>query len=351
MSRGSLKRTLVAGAAGVALALLSGLGAGDAFAQLSPADQQRADQLYNEGKTALDAGRVDEACTKLGQSLAIDRGIGTLLNLARCHELQGKTATAWREYTEASLKADQAGQAERAAGARELAGKLATRLPRLTIKVVNGPPGLVIQKDGAAIAAGELDTPTPLDPGTHTITATAQGFEPFSATVQIAPEPGNKTVTIELRPAAGGVVSSAPHNVPPKDPTVPPAIKPSDTSEAGGPGALTIAGSVVGGVGVVGVVIGAVFGVSTMNSLDEAENDAALCPNKQCTSAGRAAIDDAETSGIISTIGFAVGGAAIATGVVLIVLDLTGVVAPTKGALPLRIGAVGDGGASISVSF
>lgn len=336
-----MKRALVAGLFGVALAMLGG----DAFAQLSPADQQRADQLYNEGKAALDAGRVDEACTKLGQSLAIDRGTGTLLNLARCHELQGKTATAWREYTEASLKADQAGQAERAAGARELASKLAARLPRLTIKVVNGPPGLVIQRDGAAVAAGELETAMPLDPGTHTITATAPGFEPFSATVQISPEPENKTVTVEMRPAGGSVVVP-----PPKDPTVPPATKPTEDSKPG-PGTLTIAGSVVGGVGVVGVAIGAVFGVFTMSGLDDAESDPALCPNKQCTPAGREAIDDAETNGIISTIGFAVGGAAIATGVVLIVLDLTGAVAPRRGALPFRVGGAGDAGASFTVSF
>lgn len=342
--------TIAAGILGMAITLWGA----PAWAQLSPADQQRADQLYNEGKAALDAGRVDEACTKLGQSVAIDRGIGALLNLARCHELQGKTATAWREYTEASLKADQAGQTERAAGARELASKLAARLPRLTIKVVNAPPGLALQKDGAALPEGELDTPTPLDPGTHTITATAPGFEPFSVTVQVRPEPENKTVTVELRPSGSAAPSPAGG---PTAPSTPPPSGPSDQADASkaGVGALTIAGSVVGGVGVVGVVVGAVFGVMTMNGLDDAENDPALCPNKQCTKEGRAAVDDAQNHGIISTIGFAVGGAAIATGVVLIVLDLTGAVAPNpsarQGVLPLRVGGAGDAGVSLSWLF
>ena len=53
----------------------------------------------------------------------------------------------------------------------------------------------------------------------------------------------------------------------------------------------------------------------------EAEDEETLCPDKACTPLGRLAIDEAETKGIASTVSFAIGGTALATGITLFLID------------------------------
>lgn len=331
-----------------AVVLVVASAAGNVSAQPSKADMDRADKLYNEGRDALDAGRVDEACGKLEASLAIDRAAGTLLNLARCHELQGKNATAWREYTEASILADKAGQGDRAAGARDLAGKIAPNLSKLTI-TASVTQGATVTLDGKPVAASDLNRAVAIDPGSHTVSASAPGFDTFSTTIQVGGNADAKTVTLpELKKAGSGGGEEPPKKQPDTSPVVPPTSPGADS--ASGPSGILIGGIVVGGVGLAGIGVGAAFGVLTMNALNDAEEDPSLCPDHQCTTAGREAIDDAELKGTISTVGFAVGGAALATGVVLIVLDVTGTLggAKTGQAAPTFAFAPGPGDAGLS---
>src|SRR5437762_8395146 len=57
-----------------------------------------AEALFEEGRQLLEGGHVDEACLKLKESYAQEAASGTLLNLALCHQIQGKMATAWAEF-------------------------------------------------------------------------------------------------------------------------------------------------------------------------------------------------------------------------------------------------------------
>ena len=64
-------------------------------------DAAIAEALFQEGKALLDRGEVPAACRKLEESVRLDRLPGSLLNLALCHEAEGRVATAWGELTEA----------------------------------------------------------------------------------------------------------------------------------------------------------------------------------------------------------------------------------------------------------
>src|SRR4051812_8772615 len=71
-----------------------------ARARAEPSSSAFAEALFREGKHLLSAGKLDEACPKLEESQRLDPKPGTLINLAYCHERQGRAATAWGEYAE-----------------------------------------------------------------------------------------------------------------------------------------------------------------------------------------------------------------------------------------------------------
>ena len=101
------------------------------FAQTSAQDRATAEALFQEAKKLKAAEEYDAACPKFAASQKLDPALGTLLNLADCHEQQGLTASAWAEFLEAATLARRAGQAERAKVAKERATALEGRLTRL----------------------------------------------------------------------------------------------------------------------------------------------------------------------------------------------------------------------------
>src|SRR5262249_26152099 len=83
------------------------------LAQPSSADMALAKVLFEEGRKSMAEGKIDEACAKLGQSYAMDPALGTLLNLAVCHDKQGKSASAWAEFRTAADLASKGKEAKR----------------------------------------------------------------------------------------------------------------------------------------------------------------------------------------------------------------------------------------------
>ena len=102
-----------------------------------------AEALYREGKRLIEANRVAEACIKFAESQRVEPATGTLLNLANCHEKEGKTATAWAEFTQVAGTADLKGQTRRAAFAHEHADALEKNLHSLVVDVKRPSAGMV----------------------------------------------------------------------------------------------------------------------------------------------------------------------------------------------------------------
>src|SRR6476660_6116365 len=94
-----------------------------------------AEDLYRRAKALIAQNKYEEACPLLTESYRLDPGMGTLLNLALCHEQVGKTASAWGEFrsVEQQARASVPPNESRAQLAREHADKLQPRLSRVKI--------------------------------------------------------------------------------------------------------------------------------------------------------------------------------------------------------------------------
>jgi hypothetical protein len=320
-----------------------------------------AESLFQAAKQLMADKKYADACPKFAESQKLDPAPGTLLNLARCYEALGKTASAWVEYKAAAALAGQLGQKDREEGARDLAAKLEPKLSKLTI-VAAATPGLVVTSDGVEIGAATFGTPLSVDPGEHVIQASAPGYKAWSAKVVVGPNADSKTASIPTLEKEAGPVPTAtavPATTAPATatvaPTAPPTAEPTATSTVPPPegsSSMRTASYVLMGAGVVGIGVGAVFGGLAASDVGNAQSDPALCPDKVCTPAGRAAINDASTKALISTIALPVGLAAAGAGVVLFFVSAPK--SPEKASLPARRSVavspvIGSDGAALSV--
>jgi hypothetical protein len=71
---------------------------------------------------------------------------------------------------------------------------------------------------------------------------------------------------------------------------------------------------IVGGVGLAGLAVGTVTGILTLGKKSTIDSE---CPDRACSPSGKSAVDSAQTTGLISTIGFGVGLVGLAGGAVL----------------------------------
>ncbi len=292
-----------------------------ARAGAQPADSVRAqaDALFREGQQLLAAGQLATACAKLEESERLDPKIGRLLNVAYCHEKQGRIATAWHEYDQAAAMAIQAHQAEREKFARGHAAALAKRLSFLRLDLGALPDGAQLSIDDKPLARDQWAIPFAVDPGTHTITAQAPGYKTHMQSVTIT---GTGETRAQVEPlekdesaaAAAPAAAPAPAPAPPAAPEPAAAPQPAAAPEAEAPaahGSSRTLAWIVGGVGVAALGVGVGFGIDAMSLKSKADGH---CPNRQCDPTGLSDISDAKTAALVSTIGLAAGVVGIGAG-------------------------------------
>jgi hypothetical protein len=303
----SIRRGGVHAVAVVGLTLTFGAPAG---AQ-SSSDSATAQALFDEARSLMSAGHPAEACPKLEESQRLDPGSGTLLNLAHCYEQAGRLTSAWTKYLDAAAAAKQSGNAAREGEARQQAATLRPRLSSLAITVsaeAKAIAGLEVTRDGEVVGAPQWGLAIPADEGDHPVTAKAPGFAPWQSVAVVKGEAATVSITVPAlirAPAASAVAPLA----------TKPGANEARPSGSDGLGTQRIVAIVAGGVGVVGIALGTVFGLKSKSKHDEA---ATYCSGASCTDpAGVTAGNDAHAAGNVATVGMVVGVVGLAAGVTL----------------------------------
>lgn len=282
-----------------------------ALGQPSGADKALAEALFRDGRELLSAGKFSDACPKFAESQRLDPRLGTLLNLAICHEKEGKTASAWGEFTDVAALAGRQGEADREAFAREHAQELSKKLSRLRVVVAAQAPSPEVKLDGKVLGSGAWGTAIPLDPGEHQIEAQAPGKRPWSQRIQIAAGPASTSVDVPLLPDAAAApvapAASAPAAAAPSAARPSPSSPPTSTGpdEARAPGGWRRPAGWAGvGVGALGLGLGTYFGLVTLGKHSDSKGE---CDASGCSAKGHELQQDAIRASRWSTGAFAVG--------------------------------------------
>jgi len=273
--------------------------------QKAGSDLAVAESLFREGKAAMREKRYEEACSKFAESMRLDPQMGTLLNLAACHEASGKTASAWGEFNEVMAQANRTGQTSRVEFAKQHAAAVEGKLSR--VKFVSAPPpsaSATVKIDGKAVGAGALGTSIPMDPGSHRIEVSASGKRSRDVTFEVPQGPS--TTEIQVPALEDASVAAAPSEEP---------VRTKEPSRPSGSGKRTL-GFVLGGVGIAGLAAGAVFGVVYLGKKDDYNQCTGFCGGTAQSDQDQKS--SAQTMGWISTAAFGVGIAGLAAGTILI---------------------------------
>ena len=293
-----------------------------ACAAPSAEDSALAKLLFEQGRALMAGGQIPEACQKFAESQRLDPSGGTLLNLARCHEQEGRLASAWSEFQAAELVARDGGRADRQAEAADHISALEPRLSRLSIVVPAAADvaGLLVERDDRELGRGAWSTAIPIDGGEHVVRASAPGRQTFTATIVIARELDQKTIEVPVLaalpvPIPPPLVATA--SAPPA--ASPPTATPEPLAEAGSftPARLRWLG--IGSLSL-GVVAWAAGGYALATALDAKHAAEADCYVDGCGENGLRKRSEAVSRGNWAT-ALAIGGTVlVGTGVTLIYL-------------------------------
>ncbi|MFO0548368.1 MAG: hypothetical protein U0271_08280 [Polyangiaceae bacterium] len=144
-----------------------------------------AEALFDEGKALFERGDIANACRKFEESVRIDPLPGSVLNLAVCHEAEGRVASAWTEFKQALALARADGRKDRQALAEERIAALEPVLPKLTVSKPPNAASATLFLDDQPIGGNSFDLALPVDPGVVHVRVEAAGYRAWEEQVEV----------------------------------------------------------------------------------------------------------------------------------------------------------------------
>jgi hypothetical protein len=279
-----------------------------------------ADALVRSAVTDMEAKHFDTACPAFKKAYRLEPKPVTLFQLAQCEDQRGQITTAAIHYDdyldvfEHLSPTEQRDERDRERQASSRRQALEPQIPRVTFRLkASAPPGTRVSRipqGGGDPVDIPVDVQLPIDPGRHFVITEAPGRPRLDTNFEI--KKGEKKL-VELDVAAptagtkqlryGEPIRPVPTLLPPLDPPMP---------------ARRVTAYVLGGVGVASVVAGVVTGAIVWGQKGTLADN---CGKNICNPKGEEAADLARISGIVSTVTFSVGGAALAASAILFLTE------------------------------
>jgi hypothetical protein len=304
------------------------------------ADKAAADAAFAEAKRLVAAGKLAEACPKFEVSYNEDPQVGSLLNLADCHERTGRLATARAEFRSAIELAHLRKDA-REGYASTRASALDGRVAHLVLHERAGVDGLTVKLDDRDVTA-MIDSDLPIDAGHHVIAATTVTGATWSSALDIEADGVRRELTVPGELAAPPTIAPRPA---PAAPAAPPTISYSD-DHARNLRHVIAAG--IAGVGLAVAGVGMYYGHRAYHDWDASQNpaDPSYCnTDNVCGATGRSLVDSAKSAATTSDILVGAGAGAIAAAAIV------WFTAPAERVVVTPIVGGGGVGGSIAIRF
>jgi len=292
---------------GALCAALIGTLAGSSRAEDAAENVAAARTLGIEGVQLADAGKCPEAIEKLQRAESLHHAPTILGRLGECQVNVGEVVAGTENLNMVVREVLPANAPKVFHDAQDRAQKVLTaatpKIAHLVIRITPSEVNASVAVAGKPVPAALIGAERPTDPGTHLVTATAEGYQPASATVTL-PEGGHQDITLLLEKDPNAVAALPPVKVAPPPITgddshvPPPSAKKSNT-----PAFVAL------GIGGAGLVVGSIAGALAFSKASD-------CPNKVCPT--QSDLDRAKSMATVSTIGFGVGIAGVAVGTVLL---------------------------------
>lgn len=220
-----------------------------------PDTKTRAQELFLDGRKAIDDGDWTTGCPKVRQSLELFAVANSHFTVAQCDEREGRISGALDHWERGVALVDDRND-PRTKVAKDHIAVLEPRVPRIRVVVPPASASAVILMDGSELAASTLVAPLRVEPGKHVFVVRARGRQDFRREIKVGERERTEFVANVGAPIVSGPAPSATGSgttAPPDEP-VPPSA-PMHPRKVGG--------FVVGGIGAASLLVsaGTAFGV------------------------------------------------------------------------------------------
>lgn len=286
----------------------------------SAQDIAQARELGGQAQAAFAAGNYAESEKLWNAAGRLYPLAPTLtLGLARTQAKLGKFVAAQESYNKIIREWSDKPTAQPAFKDALEAAK--AEVPAVSAKVANvvitldgNVPNAQVTLDGNPVNTAALGLRRPVDPGSHVVKASAEGYKPAETSFQVQ-EGGTGEAKLKLEKDPNAVATPGPSTAPTGTPgTADPGTSLAASTDKGGSSNKTLA-IVAFGVGGAGLVLGSVTGLIAMGKHSDLEK---ACPDGKCPADQKSAYDSYKSMGTISTVGFIVAGVGAAAGAVLL---------------------------------
>jgi hypothetical protein len=294
-------------------------------------DRAAARTAADAGADAFEQGNYQQALELFSRAEALVHAPPHLLFIARSQDKLGKLVDAHETYLRLVGErlppgAPAAFKSAQSKAEAELTA-IEARLAYVTLSV-RGDEGnrAVVNMDSAELPSAMVGIPIPVDPGTHVFSARTDRARSSEVTVTLR-EGARQAVELSLTEAIAAPATTGAPEQPAGSTPQPQDGTPATPPSSGGSSSQSLWGWVSIGAGAVVAGIGTGFLVSSSGTRKDADDLYAECNAtlEGCSDDQQEninAIDsDADTARAVGITGLAVGGAAIVTGVVLILTD------------------------------